>query len=323
MSRGPQAPSPLGPRCSRRAALSALGALGVAGWGDDARADAPASSVVEIKDLTLEGDKRLATRMVLVSPKHLAKGAKVPLVVLLHGLGETGDQRTGAYAWVERYGLVSCYERLRAAPVARTSKRGDFPKDRLDAVNAALKARAFEGLVVACPYTPQPSKQPDAAVALDKYAAWLEQTVIPKARAEAPAATEPSRTALGGCSMGGSVALEVFARRPAAFGAVQLIQAAFGEHRAAHWAEKLEASLKKSPALAGSPGRVHVVSSEGDSFKAANDALVKELKKRSVAVEHRLLPGPHDQPWLREVGTLEALLWHDRRAGGPKPTGRP
>jgi enterochelin esterase-like enzyme len=278
------------------------------------------SSEVEVKDLVLEGDKSVATRMVLVSPKGLAKGTKVPLVVLLHGLGETGDQKLGAWAWVDRYGLVSCYERLRKDPIARTSKRGDFPDERVKAINQDLKTRAFGGLVIACPYTPNANKAANPTGTLDKYADWLETKVVPKARAEGPASTEPARTALGGCSMGGYIALEVFARKPAVFGALQLVQAAFGAHRAAHWAEKIETALKKSPAITGSAAaRVHVLTSEGDTFKDANDALVKELKKRSVGVEQRVHPGPHDQPWLREVGTLETLLWHERRMAIKKP----
>jgi hypothetical protein len=32
-----------------------------------------------------------------------------------------------------------------------------------------------------------------------------------------------------------------------------------------------------------------------------------------VANTLRVLPGPHDQPWLREAGTIEMLHWHDRR----------
>ena len=32
------------------------------------------------------------------------------------------------------------------------------------------------------------------------------------------------------------------------------------------------------------------------------------------AATYRVIPGPHDQPWLREAGTIETLLWLDRAA---------
>jgi hypothetical protein len=50
----------------------------------------------------------------------------VPLLVALHGLGETHDQQLGARAWVDRYGLASCYERLVSPPVASEHKKGIY-----------------------------------------------------------------------------------------------------------------------------------------------------------------------------------------------------
>ncbi len=91
-------------------------ALAGEGDGKPINADVLASRTppdLRVLDLTLEGDKRLATRVALFIPNHLAKDEKVPLLVLLHGLGETWDQGVGAFAWVERYGLGNAYARLR------------------------------------------------------------------------------------------------------------------------------------------------------------------------------------------------------------------
>jgi hypothetical protein len=52
-----------------------------------------AEDSVEVRDLTEAG-----RRFTLVVPKHIAPGEKVPLVILLHGLGETTDARAGAFA---------------------------------------------------------------------------------------------------------------------------------------------------------------------------------------------------------------------------------
>jgi predicted esterase len=232
----------------------------------------------------------------------------VPLLVLLHGLGETGDEQMGARAWLDRYGLGTAYDRLRRPPIARTSKRGDWTDARLAEVNGMLAKQPFRGLVLACPYTPNVGKAPSPAAALDGYARWLAEVVIPRARKEAPVIADAAHTALDGCSLGGYVGLEVFLRRPELFAAWGGVQSAFGAHRSEGYAERLAATV----AGAGARG-IHIETSSADPFHDANVAMSRALEKKGVAHELRVLPGPHDQPWLREAGTIEMLLWHDRR----------
>ena len=276
-----------------------------------ALADAPVTGApqeCEVRDLAVEGDRALGRRFTLLVPRHLAAGQRVPLLVLLHGLGETGDERMGAFAWIERYGLGTSYDRLRRAPIARTAKRDDWSDKRLGEVNALLAAQAFRGLAIACPFTPNVNKQPNPGAALDGYARWLTEVVIPRARKEAPVFADAARTGLDGCSLGGYVGIEVFLRKPEAFGAWGAVQAAFGAHRAPGYAERLARALSVAGARA-----IHLETSSGDPFKEANVALSRALEKQRIAHELRVLPGPHDQPWLREAGTIEMLLWHDRR----------
>jgi hypothetical protein len=293
---------------SRRAFVGGLLAAASLPFPGTASAQDPAASPdpdFEIKDLLVDAPGR---RFTLLVPRHLAPGERVPLLVLLHGLGETGDVRAGAYAWLERYGLRSAYERLRRAPIARTSKRADWTDARLTEVNAALAAQRFRGLAIACPYTPNVQRAPEGpSAALDAYARWIETVLLPRARKEAPVFTDAAHTFLDGCSLGGFVGLEVFLRRPALFGAWGGVQSAFGAHRAAGYAERLD----KAIAAAG-PRKLHLETSTGDPFKDANLALSSALKQRGVPHDLLIAPGPHDQPWLRETGTLEMLLWHDR-----------
>lgn len=268
---------------------------------------------LDLVELVLPGDKKLGERFVLATPKHLAAGKKVPLVVLLHGLGETGDQVMGSYAWVERYGLASAYARLRRPPVVRTSKRRDFTDERLAFVQAELKKRAFEGLAFVCPYTPNAGKQPNPVAALDGYAKWLADVVIPRAQKHPSVLASAASTAIVGCSMGGPISLEVFARRPGSFAAWGGVQSAFSGYRASHYADRLVTAKKSASAPAGGGAPFLLLSSQGDDFKQANVDLDRELGKRGAARELLVLPGPHDQPWLREAGTLEMLLFFERR----------
>jgi enterochelin esterase-like enzyme len=275
----------------------------------DALADVPTNRDLDVRELEVEGDRALGRRFALCVPRHGAPGERFPLLVLLHGLGETGDQRVGARAWLDRYGLGTSYDRLRSAPIARLSRRPDWTPSRLAEVNAELAARPFRGLVIACPYTPHVQKAPSPAAALDGYARWIADVVVPRARAEAPALDGSAHTSIDGCSLGGYVGLEVFLRCPERFGAWGGVQSAFGAHRASGFADRLSRAV-----AAVGPRDLHLLTSESDPFREANAALASELAKRGVPAALRVLPGPHDQPWLREAGTIEALLLHDRRA---------
>jgi enterochelin esterase-like enzyme len=292
-------------RATRR---SFLGALAATVATRIANADVATAADIEVHDLALPGDRTLGQRMSLVVPRKIAPTKSAPLLVLLHGLGETGDQRMGAFAWLERYGLESTLERLGHLPITRTTKRGDFTDEHLRAVNADLVAAPFAGFVIACPYTPNVNRAPNVNVALDAYTQWITDVVIPHARRRASITDDPARIAIDGCSLGGFVAIEVFLRSPRTFGALGTVQAAIGTHRAAPYAERLAAVIKQH-----GPRAIHIETSSADPFRAANEALSVELSKRHIPHDAIVLPGPHDQPWLREVGTLEMLRWHDRR----------
>jgi hypothetical protein len=267
----------------------------------------------EVRDLVVrdvdDGVDRagFARRYALLLPTHLGPNERVPLVVLLHGLAETVDARTGAYAWLERYGLGTAYDRLRRPPIAPIGSRGDWTSARLAEVNADLAARPFKGFAIACPYTPNPWKAANATALLNAYAAWIVDGVVANCRVDAPIVPDVAHTGLDGCSLGGYVGLEVWTRRPDAFGTWGGVQSAIGEAGAASWAERLAAAIGKV-----GPRKLHVQSSSLDPYRAANERLGAELRRRKLAVDTRVPPGPHDQPWLRETGTVEMLLWQDR-----------
>src|SRR5687768_17451846 len=149
-----------------------------------ALAATPESEDFVQKDLVLDGDKRIAKRALVLIPKHVAANEKLRVLVLLHGLGETGNEVLGIHAWGERYGLVSCYERLRRPPVVKVAPKFKwFTDEHLASVNKDIEKRPFRGMVLVCPVTPNPSKGP--ARTLDKYADWIEKTLLPAVKNEA------------------------------------------------------------------------------------------------------------------------------------------
>lgn len=270
---------------SRRAAAFALAGLGAAGVLRRARADGDDWRPTQLRVQAIRVDGDQSRLFVLATPTHLEPWERVPLLVLLHGLGETGDERAGAWAWLERYGLGTSYDRLRAAGTMR-------------------------GLVIACPYMPDlPIADPGA---FDRYARWIVETVVPRAHREAPVAFDrPGLTYLGGCSLGGHFALEVLRRHPGDFAAWGGVQTAIHEAAGARYAA----------VLAGTgPHALLVETSTGDPFRAGNAALARALAQASIERTFVELPGPHDQPWLRHSGTAAMLQWFDDR---PRPELRP
>jgi pimeloyl-ACP methyl ester carboxylesterase len=285
-------------RWGRRQLLTALG-IGLisrraaAGGGFDADDD--------LRNLRLLDLSEAGRRFVLVVPRYLEPAQKLPLVVLLHGLGETTNERLGAYAWVEKYGLGSAWQRLKRAPIERTSKRGEWSDARLAEVNTELAARPFRGLAMACPFMPNPSSPAE----VDAYAKWIETSLVPRVRKETQVFEDPDHTYLCGVSLGGYVSLEMLARLPHVFGAWAGVQTAIGPFAAPAYAEKIAKgwSGKSHPML--------LLTSTQDHWRASSEALAAAFKAKNLAATYRVVPGPHDQPWLQEAGTIETLLWLD------------
>jgi len=277
-----------------------------------AATEGAAADRFDLYDWKLEGSADLSKRAIVLVPRDVPAGTRIAQLVLLHGLGETSDETLGARAWIDRYGLLTSHARLSRPPVLPESKRRDLTSEHAAEINDELRTRPFDGrMVLVCPFTPNVWRLPNSAGALDRLAAWVAEVLLPEVRAKTPAAPSPERTGIDGCSLGGFVALEIFLRKPALFGAWGGVQAALREASAPKWADRIGEAVK----IAG-PRHLHIETSRGDPFFAANAALSRELEKRRVRHDFAVLPGPHDQPWLREAGTLEMLLWHDRALGG-------
>ncbi|NOU26711.1 MAG: hypothetical protein HOO96_02300 [Polyangiaceae bacterium] len=274
---------------TRRAWLAAAAALGAV------RSVRAAEGPLVVRDVALRGRRAL-----LVSPLPSVP-ASIPLVVLLHGLGETGDPRAGAYAYWERYGLPGAYARLLAPPVTRISRAGYFTDAALTRVNAALAERPFGPLAFLCPHVPNLQ----SPVQVAPFAMWLVKEGIPEARALfASAGTRLGKVLLAGCSLGAFIGFESLLAFPGEFAAVAGVQSAIGAGAAPRYAR----------AFADAGVRTYLSTSSGDPYRGPTRALATALRGRGLAPDTHEAPGPHDQPWLREVGMVELLLWLHRAA---------
>jgi hypothetical protein len=287
----------------RRSLLLGTGALLAS--GASAAAESPG---LEERELEVPGE-RLARRCLLLLPK--APTGRERLLVLFHGLGETVSQPLGIRAWADRYGLSAAHARLSRPPIARTLSDVKYLTDeRLAALNHELGVAPFRGLALACPFTPNVFRQPSTAAALDRYAAWVVDGLLPAVAKELGRPTNELVPGVDGVSLGGYVSLEVFLRRPDAFAAVGTTQGAFRAPLADVYAARFDKAFEK---VGRKP--VRVATSGWDSGRAASERLSRLLGERGVNTTLSVPPGPHDQRWLREVGSLELLHHYDRILG--------
>lgn len=269
----------------------------------------PPPADLDVRELTLDGDPKLARSALLLTPKDAGPTERLPVLVLLHGLGETWDEKVGRHAWSDRYGLVAADARLRRPPLTLPKPSRYVTEERLEAMSRELAAKPYRGAVLVCPFTPNIHKLPREPLALDGYADWIARTLLPAVRRESPVARgDAAGTAIDGCSLGGYMALEVFIRKPELFGAVGGVQAAMSERAGPLYAQLIRDAIDRV-----GPRAVHVETSSWDPELKGQEAFSHRLESLGVPHDYVVLPGGHDQIFLRERGTLEMLFWHDRR----------
>jgi len=264
-------------------------------------------SELSVPDSGIFGHKCL-----LLRPARAPEEQALPLVVLFHGLAETARESLGIRAWYERYGLPQAYARLSLPPVVRTLASERFLTDeRLGELNRELRARPFPDLALVCPFTPNVFKHHPSAPFLDRYADYVERALLPAVREATPVAPGPALSGVAGVSLGGYVALEVFLRKPELFAALSSVQGAFSAAAADNYAQRLAAL-----AATHGPRAIQLLTSSFDPFRDASVRLAKRSAERGVTATLASPTGPHDQRFLREVGTLEMLLFQARALHG-------
>ncbi|MGZ3418085.1 MAG: alpha/beta hydrolase [Polyangiales bacterium] len=240
-------------------------------------------------------------RVVVIVPRPLAPDAKLPLLIALHGRGEADSPRVGAHAWLDTYGLDVAYRTLRTPPIDRAHTAGLARPARLAELDATLGRDPFDGLVVACP-----SIDPDiGGRGYDRYARFLGEQLLPRLRAETPIIGTARTTGIDGVSLGGISALRVGAARPDLFHAVGGIQPAIMESPSeGHVVDVLARELRGRP--------LRLLTTDDDAYRDQVVWTSKTLAARGVAHELVVTGGLHDAAFLRAVGALELLYFHDR-----------
>lgn len=246
------------------------------------------------------------------SPKGLLTSLAVPaagvapsgVAILLHGLGEAHDEKLGARAWLDRYGLPRALSALQAPRTLEASSRGDLTAERAAQLRDALEQEPWVPMLVVCPHTPNLLKKGTPESRFTAFSQELDALIA--AVTQEHELVKP-RLALGGCSMGGGIALELAHLWKAKLACVSGLQAAIVTRAGELPALFAQGTNPTTP--------LQLVTSQGDPFRAGNERLFQALKASAPGRDVTFLcpPGPHDQPWLRNVGTLEMLAFMSNR----------
>ena len=247
--------------------------------------------------------------VVMVPARPAGEVARLPLLIVLHGWGETlrGVER-GAFGWSRDYELGASDRELRLPTLRREAFLGHVDEDRLARLRRDLAARPYGGVIVVAPFTPD-VLGPDAGALQQGFDRWVVDVLVPRARRELPVRAERAATGIDGVSLGGLHSLEIGFAHPEVFGVVGALQPAVRG--------RLDRVLTRYvPAPQRPVQRVRLVTSHGDVYRRDVDALAAALRARGIAHDVRELAGPHDYVFNRGPGGVEMLLFHDRALRG-------
>jgi len=274
----------------------------------DGAADAAVAATV--RELVFDDTPVGPERAVVLVPRGAKPGERFPVLVALHGRGESSrGLEAGAWGWLRDYALDRALDRVSRPPLSRSDFEGFVGDERLARINPDLAAHPYRGLVVVCPWVPDllapgHSRFEDAR----PFAEFVVERLLPRVVAEAPALADPGSTGIDGVSLGGRAALFVALHYPKRFGAVGTLQPAVQDRDAQRIAELFAASAARP--------RIRLLTSDGDYFRGPILALSAALGRAGVPHEHLVVMGPHDYVFNRGPGGIEMLLWHDRALRG-------
>ena len=151
-------------------------------------------------------DGEVSPRTAVLVPTWGGDGARFPVVVALHGRGETRKPPAeGALGWPRDYALARAIERVSSPPLRPQDFEGFVEAGRLERINRRLTDRPFGGLIVACPYLPDFDATDPAVIA--SFGRFVTGVLLPRVRRETPAFPGSTATGIDGVSFGGAVAL--------------------------------------------------------------------------------------------------------------------
>ena len=235
-----------------------------------------------------------------------------PLVIAFGGAGECARApREGALAWVGYYKMDDAVRALGRGRLESNDFRGLITPVRLAAFNKRLKNWPYEGVIVACPYSPLITSLTEFENT--GYERFIIKELVPLLKKRYRVAK--GRIGVDGVSMGGARAMFFGLKHPETFSAIGSIQGAFGPFLDTY-AQLARQNRKK---LKGTP--IQLVTSDGDGMSPSVNKMASLLKDEGIHYTFMNLTGPHDYIFNQGPGSIALLMFHDhaqpRQPHGP------
>ena len=259
--------------------------------------------------LSIPNPGKFGQKCLLLRPARVPQSEALPLLVLFHGLGETDSEALGIRAWYDRYGLPQAYARLSAPPVERTLPRERYLTDeRLLELNRELVARALSPT-----WHWFVRSRPTCSSSIRARRFWIatrstsSRRCCPRCARRRPSFRGVSTAAWPACRSAATSRSRCFCGNQR-----YLRRSAACRRRSAGPLPSTTRSVWPSSPARQARRAIQLVTSSFDPFRDATQRLAKHLSERAVSVTLTSPTGPHDQRFLREVATLEMLLFQAR-----------
>lgn len=237
---------------------------------------------------------------------------KFPLVIAFGGMGECmKTPQQGSLAWIAYYKADEAIAALAKSRLESSDFRGLVNERQLEDFNGRLQSCPYDGLILACPYSPV--LKPGDVLELPEFEAFVIKELVPALQRRYRVA--PGRIGVDGVSMGGARSMYYGFKYPEIFSSIGSVQGAFGPYLKVY----RELVQKNRDKLKGIP--VQLVTSDRDHMAPSVAQLHRILQDAGVVHRYLLLTGPHDYIFNQGPGSLALLVFHNqalrRRGQGP------
>jgi len=181
----------------------------------------------------------------------------------------------------------------------------------LKAFNRRLKLQPYDGIILACPYSPPLPF--GGGREFPEYEAYIIEELIPMLKKRYR--VDAGRIGVDGVSMGGARSMYYGFKYPEIFASIGSVQGAFGPF------------LENYAELVGSKGdilkkrSIQLVTSDKDPLAPSVEKMHRLLLSKGIAHRFHVLTGPHDYIFNQGPGSIALLVFHNEalKAGAVGP----
>jgi hypothetical protein len=226
-----------------------------------------------------------------------------PLVIVFGGATECAmPPKQGSLAWLHYYKTDDAVVALAGRSLETAHFRGLVTPAHLKDFNLKLRAKPYQGVILACPASPPLARL--TGPELPDYEAFIIAELIPALKKHYRVKSE--LIGVDGVSMGGSRSMYYGFKYPEVFSSIGSVQGAFGPYL------DIYRDLVTWNAEHLKHRQIQLVTSDKDVMAASVQKLHQLLISKKIPHAYLILSGPHDYIFNQGPGALSLLTFHDQ-----------